>query len=327
MKTLLKDVEQLKNVLGGISKEMFWRTWQPGIEGAALMYIMTNIGDELYEQLAGLSEVNSKQARLIRLLQYSEGFYAYYDLYPQLVTSAGDLGITMPLPDKTAAMPKWLFQVSRTDLLAKAEEWLEKAIEYLENNADAFPIWKASNFYTIQKGLFISSVVEMRDAFPASKGSRRLWLLMKDYVRKSQKDYIHKLIGKDLYTDLVVKSVDPEYSWTDHEAEAMRILRECLANHAFYKSLPFLNLDEDFRILQQKDANFNEAPDQNRMTAIWNSCQSDYQAKAAELRKYLDDHASDQEFVDYFNSGLYANKPSTLYKPFPNDPSKPYVVL
>ncbi len=326
--TLLKSVEQLKQILGGIQKEMYWKTWQPAVEGAALMYLIPNVGDDLYDQLAGLQQPDTKQARLIKLLQYSEGFYALYDLYPQLVTSIGDLGVGVTTPDKTSAISKWLYQSNRADFMARGEEWLEKALEYLEKNASAFPIWTSSPFYTIQKELFLASIIEFRDAFPASKGSRRLWLLMRDYVRKSQQDYIRPLIGPELYKDWLAKLSNPGFAFTDHEKEALRLLRICLANHAVFKSIPYLNLNEEFRIIQEREGNvFNEVPDQNRIKTMWNECQSEYQTKAAELKKYLDTHASAEVFPAYFQSPIYTSSLPKAYKRIPNDPNKSHFVL
>ena len=324
---LIANIIDLKNVLGGVQKTMLWPTWEPFVRQARLKYIEPAIGTDFYAELSALAAPNAVQQGLLDRLRAAEGYFAYLIGFPQLVVVTGDSGIAVSTPTGTQAMTKWLYVSAKKDLANNASSHLEDALAFLEANANSFSTWKASTLYTVTKSLLIASATQLTESFPAVKNSRRLWLELRGHVGRVQVDVIRPLIGEDFYAHLLTKNAAGT-AWTEEEKEALRLLRYALAHHAVAAALPYLNLNEDFRLVSETDGIVNEAVMSGEKLALMKAdCDSKAAGYASTLKKYLDDTASATVLPSYYNS---PTRTSTARKPYQlpkNDPSKPFFRL
>jgi hypothetical protein len=177
---LINDVAALKAQIGGVQKTMNWPTWEPYVRGAEITHLIPAIGEALYSELVAVVSPSADQQKLLDRLRPAVAYFAYQDAIPFLVTATGDAGIMMNTPANTANITKWMYVTLVKDVGAKADKWIENALEWLENNADKFPTWTDSPAYTINRGRIISSATQWSRAFPAGRGSRRLFLSVRN---------------------------------------------------------------------------------------------------------------------------------------------------
>ncbi|WP_138993963.1 DUF6712 family protein [Larkinella sp. C7] len=326
---LINDIAALKSQIGGVQKTMNWPTWEPYVRGAEIRHIIPAIGEELYDELTAVVSPSAEQKKLLDRLRPAVAFAAYLDAVPYLVTATGDVGIVMNTPSNTANISKWMYVTLVKDAQAKADYWIETALQWLELHAGAFPTWTASASYTINQGRIIASATEWSRAFPAGRGSRRLFLAVRNYLNNSEVDFLKPLLGPALYTHLLEKLSTAPLSLTMPETEVLRLSRLAVAHHAFGEAIPFLNINEDFRIVSETDGIVNEdALETGRLNAILRDCQDKASGYAADLVKYLNANASETVLHDYFIYERYQPPVAgQLSGGFPNEPSNPHFVL
>ncbi|RAJ94208.1 hypothetical protein LX87_04093 [Larkinella arboricola] len=326
---LINDILTFKAQVGGIQKTMNWPTWEPYIRGAEIRHIIPAIGEELYDELAAVTTPTPEQKKLLDRLRPALAFFAYLDAIPYLVTATGDAGLVMNTPANTANITKWMYVTLVKDAAAKADQWFETALSWLEHHADQFPTWTASPSYTVTRGRIIASATEWSRAFPAGRESRRLFLSVRNYLHNSEVDFLMPLLGPALYSGLITKLKTAPLTLFVQEAEVLRLSRLAIANHAFAEAIPFLNINEDFRIVSETDGIVNEDElETGRLNAILKDCKDKASAYAADLVKYLNTTASPTVLPDYYHYERYeAPNPSGPRGGFPNDPANPYFVL
>lgn len=323
---LINDVATLKTCLGGVQKVINWPTWEGFVDQAELMYIKPIIGQELYAELTGANVPSATQAQLIQYLRYATAYYAYLIGFPQLITSMGDAGISVSNPAQAQPMGKWLYVDLKKQLIAKADGWFEMGLEYLETNTAEFATWKNSSAYQQANRLFIRTAKQFSRHFPDAKGSRRLFMALMDYLDESERIVIEPLISPEYFRDLKNRLKTPDATFSSIEVQVLSYIRYTVANHAFAQAIPALNMNEDFRLVQETDGVVNEDYlSSDRRSELQRTYSERYEFYASRLKKYIDDNAT--SLPVYAGSATYA---STLPKPYerrPNDPSKPYFRL
>lgn len=323
---LINDLATLKTCLGGVQKVVNWPTWEGFVNQAELMYIRPVIGAELYAELAGANNPSAKQAELIQYLRYASAYYAYQVGFPQLITSMGDAGISVSNPAQAQPMGKWLYVDMKKQLIAKADGWFEIALEYLDNNVADFDTWNSSTAYQTANRLFIRTAKQLTRHFPDARGSRRLFIAMMDYLDESEKLVIEPIISPEYFADLKNRLKNPESIFSGTELQGLTFIRYALVNHAFSQAIPALNLNEDFRLVQETDGVVNEDYlSAERRSELQRTYTERFEYYAARLKKFLDDNA--ETLTVYRDSATYSSTLPKRYERQPNDPSKPYFRL
>ncbi|QHV97950.1 DUF6712 family protein [Spirosoma endbachense] len=326
-KMLINSMEELKAILGGIQKAMYWATWESYVRQAEMKYIIPAIGQELYDELTAVTEPTNAQKPLLTRLKNAVAYFAYMEALPFLVTQTGDAGIVMSTPPNTANISKWMYVVINKEVSAKSDFWLEDSLQWLENHAALFVTWTASEAYTINQGRFISSATQLTTAFPAAKNSRRLFLEFRQYLF-NEEDFLQTVLGSDFFESLQTRLTNPANVFTPKESTVLRLGRKALAHHAFMKALPYLNLNVDYRIVSETDGivNEDELPD-SRLNMILADCRKVSGDAVAELTKYLNANASSLIFPEWFNSERYRPPVALPMERFPNTSTNPFFVL
>jgi hypothetical protein len=214
------------------------------------------------------------------------------------------------------------------EVVGHSDFWLEDSLQYLEQNAVLFPTWTASKAYTVNFGHFIGSASQLTKAFPSAKYSRRLFLEVRDYIFTAEAKLLPTILGEDYFDALMVRLKDPANTFTTKEAKVLELCREALANHAFEKALPYINLNADFRIVSETDGivNEDELPGE-RLNMMLNSVRDEKASAISQLTTYLDANASPTVFPEYFTSDRYQPPVAVKSSRFKNQPGNKFFAM
>ena len=302
---LFNSIEELKAVLGGIQKTMFWATWEPFVRQAELKFIIPAIGQPLYDELTSAGQLTADQKALLQRLRPAVAYFAYLEGLPFLATATGDAGLLLNQPANTAGLTKWMYVTLLKDLQGKSDFWLEESLQWLETHAVAFPKWVDSDAYTIDRGRFIHSATMLTSVFPAAKSSRRLYTEVRGYLLKAE-DFIRPVLTDDFHDALLAKLTDSAATFTPKEAMVLKLVREAVASHAFEEAIPYMNMNADFRIVSETDGVVNEDElEESRLNIVLAKCRDTAAGAVAVLTKYLNANASSLVFPEYFRSANY----------------------
>jgi hypothetical protein len=329
---LINKNETLKSLLGGIQTEMHWKTWGPFVTDAENDHIIRAIGQELYDYLntkvdpamdtlSGSAQENT----LIKKLRTTLGHYTEMESALSILVQKGDGGMSVASPPNMQAPGKWMIVGKISESRDKADRHMEAALQYLENNKGSFPVWTASSAYTISHSLFLSSATEYSEYFPAVRESRRLYVALRGFVKKSEKDFISPLVGEAQFSAWKAKLLTND-AWTAPEMEALTLLRTALANDAFKRGMPYLNLNSEFRLVSETDGIKNEdILSDSKINAIRSDTEKESAEYASKLKRILDNKASATVFPEYFASEHYKPTKRKSYQPPTNcDPAIPF---
>jgi hypothetical protein len=148
---------------------------------------------------------------------------------------------------------------------------------------------------------------------------------MREYLKRVEKFDLPQRISEEFLTVLKGSSTDAKIK------QAAVFAKYYVAHKGMAKALPFLNINEDFRMVANDQYSLTEGSyvmDAARRDALKVGLDEQAEEWLNKLMRYLDDNASASVFVEYFNSEAYkvsnANKGYFFKK---NDPSKSYVRL
>lgn len=330
MATLIKDEAELKAVLGGVQQNITWETFAPFVKQAEIEFIVPAISEDFYDELCNIDNPDIVQTKLIERLKIASGYYALSIALPQLVTVVGDAG-AMASNQGGAPMAKWLYLELRNGAISKADKTLEETLVWLEKNAGSFETWTDSEVYTISKSLYINSATDLTVYFPQAQNSRRLYLQLRNYLKRVEDFYLKPVLGDAFFSALKVTTDGDSNELKLKKAEALKLAKYFLANKAMAEALPYLNINENFYLVSSASSTnvqSEELLDQPRRDGIKLDCDSNANLFLNKLRGYLDKYASETIFAEYFTSEQYtvlqANKPHVRKK---NEPVKSYVVF
>lgn len=330
---LINKNETLKSLLGGIQSQMNWGTWGPFVQDAENDHLIRAIGQELYDDLVGKIDPATDQVTgtaqekaLIGKLRSTLGHYTEMESSLSMLVQKGDGGMAVASPPNMQAPGKWMIVGKIAESRDKADRHMEAALQYLEVNKGSFPVWTSSSAYTVSHSLFLSSATEYAEYFPAIRESRRLYVALRGFVKKSEKDFILPLLGEPLFTAWKSKLLYNPISWTAQELEALSLLRTALANDAFKRGMPYLNLNSEFRLVSETDGIKNEdVLPESKVNAIRSDTEKESAEYANKLKRMLDSKASATVFPEYYNSDMYRPAERKTYQPPRNcDPALPF---
>ncbi|MCP9765128.1 hypothetical protein EGI31_19515 [Lacihabitans soyangensis] len=330
---LIKNEAELKSVLGGVQQSITWETFESFVKQAELKYIVPAISESFYDELCELYEPNVYQQKIIDRLMIASGYYALVAALPQLVTVIGDNGIAV---NNTGGSPmyKWTYKELKDSSLEAADEALEQALVWLEKNQNAevstgvkvFQKWIDSDECSISKSLYINDASEFTAFFPQARHKRRFYLNIREYLVKVEKHELLPQLGKAFF-DALRNGDESNYAI----AEAKAYAKYFLAYKAVSEAIPFLNINEDFRLINADQYSLIEgeyALDANRRNALQATCDDRANWYLKKLKWLIDKNASASVFPTYFNSEEYKVSSTTKgYFRAKNDPSKSYVTI
>ncbi|UBM58232.1 hypothetical protein LAG90_15620 [Marinilongibacter aquaticus] len=332
---IFKNVEQLKDYLGGIQRNMNWATWKAFVREAEEFFVLEILGADFLDELSefisesGLdfvTEVSPKKKRAIDLLRISLAAYTDAVGTFRLIMTTGDSGKNFQTPPNTQAPTKWATIGSLQTAIGRGDMAMEKLIAYLEKNAADFETWKSSENYTILKSAFVSSAIVLTEHFPFAENSRRLFLSLKSEFAKAQGRYLSGIISAEFNNALQARLVSDDLE--TEEKEAIKKIAAVVALKGVSEGVTFLNINENWRLVSTYDGIQSEMVlPESRRNEISIQVSNALELAKNELVKFLQEKASEDVFSEYFNSSLYAariEKPSTR---FVNKKERKYAIL
>ncbi|WP_428657627.1 DUF6712 family protein [Runella sp.] len=321
---IISTIAQLKAALGGIQQEMNWSAFEPFIRQAEKVYIIPAIGEEFYDELAELTTPNAKQTKLLEWLRIAVAEYADLLGGMRLFMHTSNAGKQVPQMPNMGPPAKWMTVTAIKQAIAKADLALESALQYLEKHKADFPTWSESEAYTIDHSLFLASATELTKYFPAAKDSRRLYLSLRNYIATAQEFFLAPLVGDAQFAVWINRMADDNITPTAQEAQAWKLARYALAHQAFAESIPYLNINEDWRLVSETDGIVNEGIlDAARRQEMLTNCQAKAEEYKNRLLNYINSVASATVFPEYFTN-IYVAPKAPRATSIPNDPSNPY---
>lgn len=326
MATLIKNIAELKSVIGGIQKDMSDANFMPFVKSAETRFIMPIISEEFYDELTTLSNPTTKQARLIDLLKQASGHYANMLSTIKMVLSRGDIGLMQNKTGNSVAITKWQYVADIKDSREKADAALEAALKYLHKNKADFQTFLSSDEYKASANLLIPTATMLTEFLPVVDNSQIFYLRLANYIAKQQKYYIVPLIGKEQLEAFKTKARQASPNWTEKEQEAMDLLCHAIANRAFAEAIPFLNINLDMRVVSETDGVLNEDDlSADRKTGMQRACLEQAEKFSNMLVKFLNKNASATEFQSFYSSIFY--KPTLGLRDLPPvEPGAPLVL-
>lgn len=307
---ILNNTKELKAHLGGVQKNMDWETWRVFVETAIDTYIVPSVGSELLAEIEGATE--GMKAELLKKLQRATALYSYLIAIPQMTVVTGDAGIMQNVPTNGAVVTKWLHVNLTTTTAKSADDALEMALQFLEENVDkkdtsdayVFAGYRGSSFFVEKEKLLIGGATELTKCIPFVNNSRRMYLRLKNYFGIAESDYLAGLIGDEFLQELKESKTLPVQFGA--EEKALQYCRMVVAYRAFEAAIPYLNISEEMRLVSLTDGLSNEnIIDTQRQTQLKLDCKMAYEKWGNKLVDFLNTTASEQLFGSYYASELY----------------------
>jgi hypothetical protein len=305
MSKLIIDTAQLREHLGTLwsASTDISKGFNTFLEMAESRYIVRAIGSQMYDELCAQNSegnVSEKNKPLIKLIQDAVAFYAYGLRMPFAAGTDGDLGLQESEGERTKAMRISLIQKRAEAAPEYASQAIEDALTLLFSQSDDFPTWAESPTAIEARRSFIRSGRELGFALPASRGSHRIFLALREYVAEAERRTLIGTLGKEYYTDL--KARHREGALTAAELGLLPYIQRALAHTAYSEALITLIIvhqpDTGLRVLSEFDGINNRRAltprDSEEYRREFSNLAETYRR---ELKAFLDENAA--EFPDY----------------------------
>jgi hypothetical protein len=305
MSKLIKSTTQLREHLGTLwsASTDISKGFDTFLEMAESRYIVRAIGSEMYDELCAQNSANSvsdANKPLLKLIQDAVAFYAYALRMPFAAGTDGDLGLQESEGERTKVMRISLIQKRAEAAPEYASQAIEDALTLLFSRPEDFTAWKDSATATEASRSFIRNGRELGVALPASRGSHRIFLALREYIAEAERRTLIGTLGKSYYADL--KARHREGTLTEAEQGLLPYIQRALAHTAYSEALITLIIvqqpDTGLRILSEFDGINNRRAltpsDSEEYRREFNNLAETYRR---ELKAFLDENAG--EFPDY----------------------------
>jgi len=300
--------DELKEHLGAIQMHLDEKTILPFVEQAELQYIIPAVGPELYNNLLPKTGLNAKQTALRRHLQRAISYYALLEALPFMTVFIGDSGTGETAASSTSPVRQWTYQKLEDAAAQKADTFLDLALKFLEINAADFTVWKNSLSFLVSRELFISSTDQLNKIIPIG-GSRRAFLLLRNYIERAELLYIRAWTGPALFDEL--KAAQLADSLSADQKTLLQKINRALGNYALFEALPEIAVTitgQGIRILSDHDGIRDRmAAKASDITVLRSSVEGAAKKFSTDFKQYLDENAK-EKFPTYFNSKTYQDQ-------------------
>lgn len=335
---IIKDIAKLREFVKFDANARF-TTLEPAIEQATESYLTPYLGDDLVQSLDTIAnggtytaaEGQASLADLQALLPYIQrplAFYAVTDFLPEaeLVISTG--GIYSQTPQNARPASERQLNSLLATLLHKADYFMDKAIEYLENNKDKYPEWTNHANYINNRALFIANSIEF-SKYREIKSSRRTFMLLYNYMLQVQDTEIKGILGEAFYESFYEKWLDDDLS--DKDKLLLPYIKAIVAHKAFFDGsaeLHFAFKDGTVQVTSFLNSTSKYGSNKTAETLLSRLVNTSYdiaQRHSAKLKKFLDDNYSD--YPDYeYDSDNASSTNITVAVDFQNNSNNNYYV-
>jgi predicted house-cleaning noncanonical NTP pyrophosphatase (MazG superfamily) len=229
--------EEIKQYIS-VNVSSNYNTIKPYIETAEAEYIKKLLGDDQYEELVEYYEDHAAAEErlddLLSLVQKALINLAYFRGFPILIAKIGDGGAYRNENEKQKGLYKYQEVELKNMFKADGFNGLDAVLEYLETNIDLFPLFSASDNYTVFKGSFINTTAEFEDKYSIG-GSRIVFLKLKKFIKQAEEFNIIPLIGREYFDELKEQILDNDIDETN--VPVIEFIRAAVASHAIARGV------------------------------------------------------------------------------------------
>uniref|UniRef100_UPI004048B10A DUF6712 family protein n=1 Tax=Roseivirga sp. TaxID=1964215 RepID=UPI004048B10A len=226
--SLISDITTFKAIIPQIDVQAdFNKTYAPYLNDAEDIYILPVIGQEMYDSISGevANELATAKAKIQRALAY----YAVYDMSDFLNLNITGNGIKESSTENTTQSRQWVLNQGKKAALHKADQLLDMALKYMEDNKASFAAWVGSDAYTEFTDLFIHTAGEY-NKFVRIQDSRRTFVRLVPFMEDIENSLIKKTIGDNLFD--VLKTEDAAGTLSEANLILVKLIKEAVANMA-----------------------------------------------------------------------------------------------
>lgn len=311
---LINTVPELKTHLAGVWLNTKLDMFLVLLEQATDRYIIPAIGQPMYDELVAqpFASLPLEYQKLHKKMARALAYYTLYEGLPGMEVAIGDFGAVSHKTENREAVNKRQSQSMLKDTAAKADYWLEHALQFLEKNQLNYKVWETSEAYSESQGLFLRSAIELTEYYPAAQNRRSVYLRVRPFVKNCEEKYLRHEISAGLYAYLKKLISTPfNLPFSDNDNTLLRYVRLYVASIAMYEAHYTLSTElteHGYRTLFANDSGThqqNQAASETQLNAFRDRAWADAQSHRRELRTWLDTNASLSLFPDYFGSTLY----------------------
>lgn len=296
----------VKAQLGGVQAKLSFAVVKPFMQHAE-RWFKEQVGKELFEVLDD-SAIDEDFKVLQELAQGAICWFGFAMAQPHIHIKVGDAGFAKIVPASHVALTKWEYLQmadSNTGMIDLCLEGFWAELDALEVKPAG---WEESKAYKIRNELFLRSAVETTEHLPLVKNSVRMYEALKQYIKRAERTYLLPILTKEVFGDLKEKLQDPDEELSEQDKELLGLIQYALAPVAMYEALPYMSVlvdSEGIRMVVKTDSTRNEIAaamgEKNTLVQrLWNDAQFGF----AEIRKFMAEHATAQEYTSYYNQNL-----------------------
>lgn len=323
---LITTIEQVREIIGvSIRKEGTFEVLRPYLESTQQNLLTGLIGAPMLAKIKA-EPAGSLLAKLTRAAIVWNGYLsAWYHTFYQL----GNAGINRQTPKDTKDLFRYQEDAIQKDIVRKADESIERLMEYLEANASAWPEWTSSDAYKTSFTFLIHGPARLHQSLPEVSKSYRMYDVLRGYMDRVERATVEVITGPALFASLKAKRstnaiLDEPYS------RLYALACDYVAPATLLEAMPWIRVQfsvTGIRILStvynlQDETPVNDAQAGYLQGLLKERCDT----VRADLRSFLNQVASPAVFPEYYQSGLYRQPGSRQWKS-PNNEGKKHFRL
>ena len=184
---------------------------------------------------------SSAQQLLLDKIQPPLANLAFALAAPSLIISVGEFGIHITSTEDKKTPFEWQLREWQSRLENAGNSALDTLLTFLETNKTTYTIWAGSTAYPEFKEFFINTTTQFDDVVNI-RGSRRLFIALKQAMKRVEDFKILPVIGQEYFDEL--KTQNAANTTTAANLLALALIRKATAHFTIAFSIPQLPLTQ-----------------------------------------------------------------------------------
>jgi len=206
MSAIISTIDQFR-LTAKINNNLDIEVLQPFLTTARDIYLVRYLGVELVDILE-LATIPTRAEKVLELARKALGPLALWCGNSELSIRISDSGFTVAKQDgSTGYVPASDTKIAKVadSLQLRGFQYLDQLLEYLEANANDFPEWKESKYYTLRGGNYIQTATQFQEIGLVDIGYSRLTFeSLRPLMTMLEQRYVSELITDAL--DITLRS-------------------------------------------------------------------------------------------------------------------------